>query len=342
MPEGLLTGTICVLLGGVLEGSFALPMSHARNWRWENIWAIYSLFGLLIIPWWAAAASVPSLQALYRSIPGSTLAMIALFGFGWGVANVLFGLAVPRVGMAISFAIVVGMSAALGSVVPLLILTPGRLYSSAAYYILTGLLLALLGIVLLGIAGRKRERRETRDSSQANTKRDSGFSGLIFCVLGGVLAPMLNFSFAFGADVPRHAVALGATPALATNAIWSVALTGGFLSNAGFAAFQLTRNRSWTAFVNAESGTHWLASGLMGVLWAAGLLLYGQGAAALGTLGPVIGWPIFQISIILISSLWGSLRGEWRDAGQQLIWMNQLALLFLVLSIGALSVGNRP
>jgi 2-keto-myo-inositol isomerase len=37
-----------------------------------------------------------------------------LFGFGWGVANMLFGLSVPRAGMALSFAIVVGMSASSG------------------------------------------------------------------------------------------------------------------------------------------------------------------------------------------------------------------------------------
>ena len=319
MPEVLVLGTITVLFGGVLEGSFTLPMIYTRRWSWENTWAIYSLVGLLVIPWWAASASVPSLPALYRSVPLSTLGMIVLFGFGWGVANVLFGLAVPRVGMAISFAIVVGMSAALGALIPLLILTPARLFSPAGYYVVAGLLLAIVGIILLGVAGRRRERTQTHSSSPAPAKHNSALSGLTFCILGGMLAPMLNFSFAFGSNVVRHALAQGAAHSVANYTIWSIALTGGFLSNAGFALFQLIRNRTWSAFFQGDSATHWCASALMGVLWTGGLLLYGRGADALGPLGPIIGWPIFQISMILISSLWGSLRGEWRNSSPQLV-----------------------
>ena len=50
-----------------------------------------------------------------------------LFGAGWGVAQVLFGLAVIRAGMALSFAITVGLSAGLGSLVPILLRHPEAL-----------------------------------------------------------------------------------------------------------------------------------------------------------------------------------------------------------------------
>ena len=39
-----------VLAGGVLNGSFVAPMKVIKTWRWENSWLLYSIVGLLIIP----------------------------------------------------------------------------------------------------------------------------------------------------------------------------------------------------------------------------------------------------------------------------------------------------
>jgi hypothetical protein len=55
---------------------------------------------------------------------------------------------------------------------------------------------------------------------------------------------MLNFSFAFGSEVQASAIRLGAHPASATNAIWALALLGGFISNGGYCVFKLTRNKT--------------------------------------------------------------------------------------------------
>ncbi len=124
MHELIWFATLVVLVGGIMEGSFALPMRFARHWAWENIWMAYSLIGLIVIPWIAASVSVPALADAYRAVPLRTLGTTALFGLGWGIANVLFGLAVPIVGIALSIAIIVGMSAALGSLIPLVLSDP--------------------------------------------------------------------------------------------------------------------------------------------------------------------------------------------------------------------------
>ena len=54
-------GLMLVLLGGVLNGSFAAPMKRLSAWRWENIWLVYAVTGLLILPWVIAVATVPHL-----------------------------------------------------------------------------------------------------------------------------------------------------------------------------------------------------------------------------------------------------------------------------------------
>src|SRR5579872_770163 len=113
MPSALPEKHMPDLAGGLMQGSFAIGMKFARRWEWENIWFVYSVIGLLVLPLLIASATVPNLWVVYRSLPAWVLLVPAAFGFGWGIANVLCGLAFPRVGIALSFAIVIGLSASL-------------------------------------------------------------------------------------------------------------------------------------------------------------------------------------------------------------------------------------
>jgi len=59
--------------------------------------------------------------AIIRKIPAATLMKMAVFGATWGVSLVLFGLSISIVGVAITFAVCLGTSAASGALIPLLI-----------------------------------------------------------------------------------------------------------------------------------------------------------------------------------------------------------------------------
>jgi L-rhamnose-H+ transport protein len=329
----LLAG-IAVILGGAMQGSFALPMSFVRSWQWENIWFVYSIVGLLVIPWAVAQATIPELGAIYSSVSITALAATVLFGFGWGVANVMFGLAVPRAGMALTFAIVLGMSASLGALIPLVVSSHERLLKPSGLFVLAGVALTLLGVFLLGYAARARERAEAKHETNIGV-------GLILAVLAGVFAPMLNFSFAFGSDIVKHAIVRGATPVKAVNAIWAVALAGGFLSNGGYSVMLLTRNHSWSRFLRNSVSSNWGLSALMGILWTSGIVLYGWGASLLGSLGPSVGWPVFQAMIVVTSSVIGFGMGEWKNAEARTVRIAGTGLAVLVAAIVLLSIGNR-
>ena len=75
-------GALMVVLGGAIHSSFALPMKRISKWSWENIWLVYSVVGLIVFPILLALATVLSLGAVYAGGGGSTLAAVALFGFG--------------------------------------------------------------------------------------------------------------------------------------------------------------------------------------------------------------------------------------------------------------------
>lgn len=67
------TGFAIVLLAGLLQGLFALPMKFARGWNYENIWLIFATTGLVIFPWMLTAATVPHLPSVYRAPPTPVL-----------------------------------------------------------------------------------------------------------------------------------------------------------------------------------------------------------------------------------------------------------------------------
>src|SRR5579871_5787516 len=120
-------GLALVLLGGLLQGTFTLPMKRMPGWRWENTWLVYSIAGMIVLPWLLTWASIPHALDILRQSPDSLLFKVAIFGFGWGVGSVFFGLGIAAVGMGLGFAIILGLTASIGSLLPLLVLDPSRL-----------------------------------------------------------------------------------------------------------------------------------------------------------------------------------------------------------------------
>src|SRR6202048_4704960 len=118
----LLSGIGVVTLAGILNGSFAAPMKLMPGWRWENSWLIFALSGLIVFPWVISFATVPTLASVYAGASPSTLINVVLFGLLWGVGATLFGLGISRLGMALGFALILGITASFGSLLPMAIL----------------------------------------------------------------------------------------------------------------------------------------------------------------------------------------------------------------------------
>lgn len=150
-------GVLLAMAGGVMVGNCMVPLNYLRSWRWENAWIVFSLVALLILPWSMAFLRVPHLLSVYAHVDGSSFVMPFVYGAGWGVAQVLFGLAVVRIGMALAFAITIGLSAALGTLVPILFKDSHMLATGRGCVLLLGLFLMLAGVVACSWAGRQRE-----------------------------------------------------------------------------------------------------------------------------------------------------------------------------------------
>ena len=337
MATSLSIGIALTLLAGLMSGNCMLPMKFNRSWKWENIWLVFSVVSLIIIPWSLALGLVDHLFETYRSLSLLQIAVPFLFGAGWGIAQVLFGISVQRLGLGLAYAIIVGLGALLGTLVPLFIQHRSQVSEEALFEILAGVAVMIVGISLSTWGGQIRERAFHRE---AESRPANGyFTAVLLAILCGVMAPMVNFSFAFGQGIAHQATLLGNSELHAAYAVWPVGLAGGFLPNIAYSFYLLRKNRSWPIF---KLGL-WeiLLPVLMGVLWMGAIALYGMSATYLGSFGTSIGWGLFQIFMIMTATLSGVLTGEWKKAptSSQLLLVSGLACLAGATTL--LAMGNR-
>jgi L-rhamnose-H+ transport protein len=330
--EPTVFGLLIVVFGGLIHGSFALPMKRLeRSWAWENIWLVYSVAALVILPPLLAFLTVPGLMGIYSQASVGTLLLVALFGFGWGTGSVMFGQAISRIGMALGFAIILGITSTVGSLLPLFVFDPGVIWTPKGHTLLLSIAIAVVGIVLCSMAGAQRDRDSEKASSAA--PKNKFLAGLAVSILSGLLSPMLNIGFTFGKPLQDAGAALCTNASFAANAIWAPALLGGFLANAGYAVYLLGRNKSWGRFQTAAGPMAWAGSAVMGLLWFGGLSIYGMGAATMGKMGAVIGWPAFMSTVVVTANILGFLAGEWKTASTKAKTLQWAATAVLVLSI---------
>ena len=308
-PSQTVVGLGIVTFSGVLTASFPVPMKFSRAWNWENTWLVYATLAFVVIPVSLAVCAVPHLLSVYASVSARDLLLPALFGLGWGIAQVTFGLSIARVGMAMAFAIVIGLSALLGSMIPMLIFHPGALTGKEGAMFGASAVLLVWGLVLYARAGREREKH----GEGYSPSRASFADGLLLCVFTGCFGAMINIGFVFGGGIAAAAQHRGVSAESATLSVWAVVLVAGYVPNAVYTLFLLRHNRSAQAFPKSFLRETLLASSAA-AFWLFGMLGYGMGAARMGTWGNSIGFGVCMTVLLLWSTTLGVFAGEWRAA----------------------------
>jgi L-rhamnose-H+ transport protein len=334
MSDELLIGLAVVLLAGVFQGSFMLPSKWMSGWAWENYWLVFAATAYLVCPWLLALATIPDLIAVYRGATVGSVFRVILFGIGWGIGAVTFGLGVEAIGLALGFAVILGVAATSGTLIPLLVRPPPDFSPVQGVITAVALVVMLLGVAVCSFAGRWKEQEA------AATRPTSYRLGLVICVLSGLLSACGNLGFAFGAVIYRSAAGPGVPAHLAPNALWPLLTPPLFLCNAGYALYLLRRNRTGRNYLNARSARNGLSAVLMGVLWMAGMALYGIGAHRLGHLGSSLGWAILMSSMVLVANALGVLTREWRPAPSQAKRQLAAGLVLLLVAIAGLGYAN--
>jgi L-rhamnose-H+ transport protein len=333
----LLIGFLLVVLAALLQGTFVVPMTLVRQWSWEHTWAAFSLLGMFVFNWTITLLLVPSIFAVYSASPVKDLAVLALFGLGWGVGAVLFGLGMERLGMALGYPIIMGLIASLGALIPLLLFFPQSLFTSKGLFLLAGTALVIFGIALCSIAG---SRRTPSEGKSAATRSNTFKIGLAIAIFAGILSCLPNVGVTFGGNVIQAAASLGVSPASSGNTVWALLFTLGCVANLAYCLYLIISKRTLGQYWNRETPRNLGLSAGMALMWIGSFYLYGAGAAKLGRWGAIAGWPLFISLSIVVGNLWGLWRGEWRGAPALSRRLLNRGLLVLIVAVLTVALSN--
>lgn len=326
-----------LVLAGAMNGSFTLPMKFTRKWAWENTWLAWTIFALGIFPPVLTLTTVPRLGEVYAQAGAGAIVTVAACGAGWGVSQVFFGLAVDAVGIALAFSVILGTSAAVGSVIPLVHLHREKLFTRGGLLVLVGVALVLAGVGVCAVAGRKREAA----LGQGPAGKPSVMRGLLFCAFSGLGSALVNFGLAYGVPLIAAARGAGAAPLWAPNAVWLPLMCAGGVPNLIYCIYLARKNQTGSKF--GTDGTHhyWGLAAVMALFWFGSTVLYGVATVELGELGTVLGWPLFMSLIVITASVWGVVTGEWKQTGKQPLAVMLAGVGVLVFAIFVLSAAGR-
>ena len=192
---GLLLG----LFSGIMTGSFSLPMKKTTRWSWEATWLVWSICALFIIPWIIAIITVPNLFSVFDKASLNSLVLVFVFGLCWGLGAVFFGQSIAMIGISLAFALCIGLSTALGALIPMF-KDPGVFLTAAGIWSISGIGIMVVGVAACAAAGHQKEKQlqllNNPEQQTVQNKSSSGMIlGLILAALGGILSSMLNFAF---------------------------------------------------------------------------------------------------------------------------------------------------
>ena len=77
-------GFLFVVLAGVATGTYFLGLKYVEPWKWENIWLVYAMLALLVMPLGMALATVPRLGEAFSLAPSGNISACAPLRRGLG------------------------------------------------------------------------------------------------------------------------------------------------------------------------------------------------------------------------------------------------------------------
>ncbi|MGB8475014.1 MAG: L-rhamnose/proton symporter RhaT [Candidatus Acidiferrum sp.] len=221
-------------LGGLASASFYVPYRGVKRWSWETYWLVGGFFSWIIAPWILAFLLTRDLFQVISETPASTIFWVVLFGLLWGVGGLTFGLTMRYLGLSLGMAVVLGLCAAFGTLMPPIfsgVFVSQVLGTRSGRVILFGVFVCLLGIAAAGVAGIYKERKLSPEEKKAAIKEFDLKKGLGVAILSGVMSAC--FAYGLAAGTPINALTLKhGTPTLWQGLpVLVVVLIGGFTTN---------------------------------------------------------------------------------------------------------------
>ncbi|MBO5234471.1 MAG: rhamnose/proton symporter RhaT [Alistipes sp.] len=335
----ILIGLLIIAVGAFCQSSSYVPINKVKGWSWESYWLVQGVFAWLLFPLLGALLAVPAGHSLFELFTPDNqfnVLMTMLFGVLWGVGGLTFGLSMRYLGVALGQSIALGTCAAGGTVLGPVLLNAffpemGAL-SSLTFAVISGVVVTLLGIAIIGIAGMMKANSLPEEQKKAAVKDFNFPKGIVIALLAGVMSGCFNVGLEFGKDINFGAL----TPDIFKTLPATLLVTlGGFVTNAVYCLYQNFKNRT---FGDYAKGSLWLNNALFcalaGALWYSqffGLSL-GKGFLTESPTLMTLSFCVLMALNVTFANVWGIILKEWKGCSKKTIAVLVLGLCILVLS----------
>jgi len=345
-----LVGILMYVIGGATGASFYLPFKKVKDWAWESYWLVYCVAGLVVVPWVLAWAMSPNVLSVLGATPAKTLLLCYLFGAMWGAGGLTWGLMIRYLGVGLGIAIGCGLCAAVGTLVPPLVLGDFAQMvdksggEAALIALLVGVVVSLGGIVVTGAAGMSKEREMSEAEKKVAVAEFNFPKGIAIAIFSGVMSAGMAFGIRTAGEV---IVPLTQKTEPVTSSLWQglpglvVVLLGGFTVNVVWCVMLNVKNRTAADYSKASTplAANYVLSALAGICWYSQMVFYTMGDSKIGAF-KFSGWSVFMSSQIIFSTLWGMALLEWKGTSPRTQKLLAVGLAVLVLSLVIIGYGN--
>ena len=249
-------GVIYHWIGGFASATNFIPFRGIKRWSWEVYWLIQGVAAWIIAPLVLSSLLVPHVFDILRAAPAGSVRTAFVWGVLWGMGGLTFGLAIRYLGIALGYAIALGLCTAFGTMLPPIY--HGQLgaiaHDRSGQIILLGVAVCVLAVAVNGAAGLSKEREVTEEEKAEAGERDFSFGkGIAVAIFAGIMSSC--FAFGLDAGAPIAAVAKQALIASGRSTLWQnlpvlvAVLWGGFLTNFVWSVILILKNKSAAQFL---------------------------------------------------------------------------------------------
>ena len=372
-------GVIYHWIGGFASATNFIPFRGIKRWSWEIYWLIQGFAAWIVAPVVLAYIFVPNVAGILHAAPSSSIYYALLWGSLWGIGGLTFGLAIRYLGIALGYAIALGLCTAFGTLIPPIY--DGSihtiLHETSGQIILAGVALCLVAVAVNGAAGLSKEREITPEEKIEAGESDFLFGkGIAVAIFAGIMSSF--FAFGLDAGAPIGKIAKAELLAHHRLDLWQnlpiliVVLWGGFATNFIWSVILIVKNHSIRQFAG-EAGhnpmraghvsgdtlvdfdpregptkgriaprtlaANYLFAAMAGVIWYFQFFFYSMGQTKMGKYD-FSSWTLHMASIIIFATLWGLALKEWRGTSRRTKTLVALGLFLLVGSTVVVGYGN--
>ena len=339
-------GILLIAIGSLGAASFYVPFSKVKVWAWESYWISQGVAAWLIAPWVFALLTVPSgtLMDILHDAPSSAKWLTIMFGALWGVGGLTFGLSIRYMGIALGQSLVLGLAAALGTLIPAIVDGDDLLTTRAGILTIVGVSVALAGIAIIGYAGVLKNKNLTEEERRAAVKDFALKKGILFALLSGVMSSAFAYGLngaASGKLIEKVALEYGTNELFASNPSLILILLGGFIVNFIYCVGLNIKNKTYKDYTSVSPGVFMnniAFTFLAGLLWFMQFHFYGMGKSQVPAGMEAFSWSILMAMNIAFSNIWGLFLKEWKGVGKKTFVVLFIGIVILILSTFVISL----